>query len=183
MSNPKSVFSSKQTKRIVRSGLVAALYTAVCLALAPFSFGAVQIRVAEALCLLPVFGTEYLIGVTIGCFLSNLIGVSLGTTVALDVVFGTLATLLACICTWLLRNVRVFGLALPASLPPVLFNAVIIGLEISFLFTDGAVTGPIILFNMFSVGLGEIISCSILGVALVRLIERNDRLSALFMEG
>lgn len=183
MSNPKSFSSHAQIRRIARIGLVAALYTAVCLALAPFSFGAVQVRVAEALCLLPIFGTEYLVGVTIGCFLSNLIGVSLGTTVALDVVFGTLATLLACICTWMLRKVRIFGLALPASLPPVLFNAVIIGLEISFFFTDGAVTGPIILFNMFSVGLGEIISCSILGVALVRLIEKNDRLSALFMEG
>lgn len=169
--------------RIVRCALVAALYTVLCLVLAPLSFSSVQVRISEALCLLPVFGADYIVGVTVGCFLANLLGVSLGTTVAVDVVFGTLATLLACICTWLLRNIRIKGLALPASLPPVIFNAVIIGLEISFFFTDGAVTGPIILFNMFSVGLGEIISCCVLGVALVRLIERNSHLSALFIEG
>ena len=172
-----------RVQRIVRCGLVAALYAVLCLILAPLSFHAVQVRIAEALCLLPVFGADYIIGVTVGCFLANLLGVSLGTTLAVDVVFGTLATLLACIFTWLLRRFRIRGLALPASLPPVLCNAIIIGLEISFFFTDGAVTGPIILFNMLTVGLGEIISCCILGVLLVRLIETNDRLSALFMEG
>ena len=170
-------------RRVVRSGLIAALYTALCLAMAPLSFGPVQIRFAEALCLLPVFGTEYIVAVTLGCFLSNLLGLSMGTTIAADVLFGTAATLLACLFTRLLRRVRLGGLAIPAALPPVLFNAVIIGLEISFLFTDGAVTGPIILFNMFSVGLGEVISCCILGVALVHLIEHNRRLSDLFMEG
>lgn len=173
--------SHKQIMRIVRSGLIAALYTVLCLVLAPFSFHGVQVRIAEALCLLPIFGAEYIVGVVIGCFLSNLLGTFLGMTVAVDIFFGTLATLLACICTWLLRNVRICGLAIPASLPPVIFNAVIIGLEISFFFTDGLVTGPIILFNMFTVGLGEIISCCILGVLLVRLIERSDRLSALFI--
>ena len=110
-------------------------------------------------------------------------GLSLGTTIAADVLFGTAATLMACLVTRFLRGVRIRGLAIPASIPPVLFNAVIIGLEISFLFTDGAVTGPVIALNMLTVGLGEVISCCILGVALVHLIEHNSRLSRLFMEG
>mgnify|MGYP000547345148 CR=1 FL=1 len=96
----------------------------------PFSYGAVQVRVAEALCLLPVFGAEYIVGVTLGCFLANL----LGSTVV-DVVFGTLATLLACLVTYKLRDIRVKGLAIPASLPPVVFNMIIVGaFEITFLF-------------------------------------------------
>lgn len=158
-------------KRLVTCGLIAALYVVLCLALAPFSYGAVQVRVAEALCLLPVFGAEYIVAVTLGCFLANLFG-----STVLDVVFGTLATLLACLCTYRLRHLRVRGLALPASLPPVLFNAVIVGLEISLFFTDGPATLPVVLFNMVTVGLGEVISCSILGVGLVRLIEANPEL-------
>lgn len=103
-------------RRLVRCAVIAAVYVVVCLVLAPFSYGAVQVRVAEALCLLPVFGAEYIVGVTLGCFLANL----LGSTVV-DVVFGTLATLLACLVTYKLRDIRVKGLAIPASLPPVVF--------------------------------------------------------------
>ena len=109
-------------RRLVRCAVIAAVYVVVCLVLAPFSYGAVQVRVAEALCLLPVFGTEYIVGVTLGCFLANL----LGSTVV-DVVFGTLATLLACLVTYKLRDIRVKGLAIPASLPPVVFNMIIVG--------------------------------------------------------
>ena len=109
-------------RRLVRCAVIAAVYVVVCLVLAPFSYGAVQVRVAEALCLLPVFGAEYIVGVTLGCFLANL----LGSTVV-DVVFGTLATLLACLVTYKLRDIRVKGLAIPASLPPVVFNMIIVG--------------------------------------------------------
>ena len=115
----------------MRCAVIAAVYVVVCLVLAPFSYGAVQVRVAEALCLLPVFGAEYIVGVTLGCFLANL----LGSTVVVDVVFGTLATLLACLVTYKLRDIRVKGLAIPASLPPVAFNMIIVGaFEITFFF-------------------------------------------------
>lgn len=171
------------TARLVRCALIAAVYVALCLVLQPFSYGAIQVRVAEMLCLLPVFGAEYIVGVTLGCFLANLLGVSLGTTVAVDIVFGTLATLLACLCTYRLRRIRIRGLALPASLPPVVFNAVIVGAEITIFFTDGGFVWPVFCFNMLTVGLGEVISCCILGVALVKLIETNPRLKATFTEG
>ena len=90
---------------------MAALYVVLCMALQPLSYGAVQVRVAEALCLLPVFGAEYIAGVVLGCFLANL----LGSTIV-DVILGTLATLLACVVTYKLRNVRIGGLAIPAAL-------------------------------------------------------------------
>ena len=160
-------------RRLVRCAVIAAVYVVVCLVLAPFSYGAVQVRVAEALCLLPVFGAEYIVGVTLGCFLANL----LGSTVV-DVVFGTLATLLACLVTYKLRDIRVKGLAIPASLPPVVFNMIIVGaFEITFFFSDGAPTAMLAVFNAVTVGIGELISCTILGVALVKLIESNASLN------
>ena len=166
-------------RRLVRSAVIAAVYVVVCLVLAPFSYGAVQVRVAEALCLLPVFGAEYIVGVTLGCFLANL----LGSTVVVDVVFGTLATLLACLVTYKLRDIRVKGLAIPASLPPVVFNMIIVGaFEITFFFSDGAPTAMLAVFNAVTVGIGELISCTILGVALVKLIESNAGLNKIFTE-
>ena len=165
-------------RRLVRCAVIAAVYVVVCLVLVPFSYGAVQVRVAEALCLLPVFGAEYIVGVTLGCFLANL----LGSTVV-DVVFGTLATLLACLVTYKLRDIRVKGLAIPASLPPVVFNMIIVGaFEITFFFSDGAPTAMLAVFNAVTVGIGELISCTILGVALVKLIESNAGLNKIFTE-
>ena len=124
-------------RKLARCGMVAALYVVLCMALQPFSYGAVQVRVAEALCLLPVFGAEYIFGVVLGCFLANL----LGSTIV-DVIFGTLATLLACLVTYKLRNIR--------------FN------------------------NGISVGIGELISCTVLGVLLVRIIEASPAVRKVF---
>lgn len=162
---------------IVRCGLVAAIYVSLCLILQPLSFGAVQVRAAEVLVLLPVFGPEYIVGVTLGCFLANLVA-----SLPVDALFGTLATMLAGFATYAFRHFRNRWLCVIPALPPIIFNAVIVGLEISFYFGDGAAAVPAIALNMVSVGLGEVVSCLILGGALVRLIEKNRALKALFSD-
>ena len=167
-------------RKLARCAVVAALYVVLCMALQPFSYGAVQVRVAEALCLLPVFGAEYIVGVVLGCFLANL----LGSTIV-DVIFGTLATLLACVVTYKLRNVRFKGQAIVPSLPPVIFNAVIIGIEIAVMFPDPSSSAPLWLAcitNGISVGIGELISCTVLGVLLVKIVETNTSLRKVFLE-
>ena len=167
-------------RKLARCAVVAALYVVLCMALQPFSYGAVQVRVAEALCLLPVFGAAYIVGVVLGCFLANL----LGSTIV-DVIFGTLATLLACVVTYKLRNVRFKGLAIVPSLPPVIFNAVIIGIEIAVMFPDPSSSAPLWLAcitNGISVGIGELISCTVLGVLLVKIVETNTSLRKVFLE-
>ena len=99
------LFRKSTVRSMVRGAVVAALYTAISIVLAPISYGAVQLRVAEALTLLPVFGPEAVVGVTLGCLLTNILGSS-----PIDAVFGTLATLLAALLTYLLRNLRWRGL-------------------------------------------------------------------------
>ena len=175
---PAGTPAAFSARRLARCGMVAALYVVLCLALQPLSYGAVQVRVAEALCLLPVFGPEYIAAVTLGCFLANLLG-----SVWQDAVFGTLATFLACLVTRRLRKVRVRGLALPAAVPPVVFNALIVGPEIAFFFGTGPATLPVIMFNAASVALGEVLSCCVLGTALVALVERSAALRGLVQEG
>ncbi|MFQ8998185.1 QueT transporter family protein [Allofournierella massiliensis] len=166
------------TKRLVRAAMVAAIYVVLCLVLAPFSYGAVQVRLAEMLCLLPVFGAEYIVAVTLGCFLANLLGSTL-----VDVVFGTAATLVACLVTYAVRKVRVGGLAIPAAVPPIVSNAVIVGaLELTFFLPGVTGTAALAAWNALTVGIGEVVSCGILGVALVKLIESNTGLRRLFGE-
>lgn len=166
------------TKRLVRAAMVAAIYVVLCLVLAPFSYGAVQVRLAEMLCLLPVFGAEYIVAVTLGCFLANLLGSTL-----VDVVFGTAATLVACLVTYAVRKVRVGGLAIPAAVPPIVSNAVIVGaLELTFFLPGVTGTAALAAWNALTVGIGEVVSCGILGVALVKLIESNAGLRRLFVE-
>lgn len=166
------------TKRLVRAAMAAAIYVVLCLVLAPFSYGAVQVRLAEMLCLLPVFGAEYIVAVTLGCFLANLLGSTL-----VDVVFGTAATLVACLVTYAVRKVRVGGLAIPAAVPPIVSNAVIVGaLELTFFLPGVTGTAALAAWNALTVGIGEVVSCGILGVALVKLIESNTGLRRLFGE-
>ena len=165
------------TKKLVRCAVVAAIYAVLCLVLAPFSFGAIQVRVAEALGMLVVFGTEYDVGVTLGCFLANMIGTGFP-----DILFGTAATAIACVFMILLRKHRVKGLALAASIPPVVFNALIVGPEIAYYFSDTPFTLGLCLFNAVTVAVGEVISCCILGVALVRFIEKRPSLLKYFTE-
>lgn len=166
------------TKRLVRAAMVAAIYVVLCLVLAPFSYGAVQVRLAEILCLLPVFGAEYIVAVTLGCFLANLLGSTL-----VDVVFGTAATLVACLLTYAVRKMRVGGLAIPAAVPPIVSNAVIVGaLELTFFLPGVTGTAALAAWNALTVGIGEVVSCGILGVALVKLMESNAGLRRLFCE-
>mgnify|MGYP000036964721 FL=1 len=95
----------------------------------------------------------------------------------------TAATLIACLATYALRNVRWKGLAIPASFPPVIANALIVGaFEITVFFSDSAPTATMAVFNAVAVGVGEIISCCVLGVALVKLIESNESLNKIFAE-
>lgn len=167
----------KKTRTIVRAALIAAVYTAVALALAPLSFNSVQVRVSEALTMLPVLCPGAVAGVTIGCFFSNM-----ATGSAVDMLLGTLTTLLAALATRRLRHMRLRGLPLAAALPPILFNAVIVGAMLTVLyFPPGSPIG-VWAFNMFTVGVGQLISCGVLGVALVRGIESNPALLGFFTE-
>lgn len=164
-------------KKMVRAAVITAVYVVLCVVFAPISVGPMQVRVSEALTLLCIFGPEAIVGVTLGCFLSNAL-----LSMPLDMVIGTAATLLAGIVTYKLRDVRWKGLAIPASVPPVVFNAVIVGVELTILYTPAPRQTVVYLFNMLTVGAGQLISCSVLGVLLVWVIEKQPALKKMFVE-
>jgi uncharacterized membrane protein len=175
---------SKTTLRLAQGAVIAAAYTVLtCLAgLAGLAYGPVQFRFSEALTVLPVFAPAAVPGLTIGCLLANLFS---GYGIY-DLIFGTAATLLAAILTRAARNIRFRGVPVLAPLPPVILNALIVGLEITVV-ANGKLDVSLLhrfnwlvfLANAGSVGLGELVVCYALGLPLAAVIEKNRKLKAL----
>lgn len=166
----------KQNKiyKMAVAAMIAAMYAAVSLALAPISFGTVQMRIAEALTLLPIFDPVMILGVSLGCFVTNMVGFFTGADILgwLDIPFGTLATVIAAFFSYWLRNVRIKGLPVWSAIPPVLLNAVIIGAELTYLIA-GCFQWDIFAVQTISVGAGELISCFAFGLPLVWFLEKT----------
>ncbi len=147
-----------KAKSLTRAAAVAALYAAVTLVLAPISFGPMQLRVSEALTLLPCLFPEAIPGLFVGCFLANLVG-GYGL---IDAVVGGLATLAAAMLTYRLRGKRWL-----AALPPVLVNAVVIGLLLHFM-----ADAPLLL-TMLYIGAGQAAACYALGLPMLVALDRS----------
>ena len=153
------------TMYMVQAAIIAALYVAVNYAqeliLPTSSIGPVQFRVSEVLCTLAVFIPAAVPGLTVGCLLSNIVAVGV---LPLDMVLGTFATFLAAVCGYALKNVKLFSVPLLSMLMPVVFNGIIIGLEIEIFFIEGAFTFTGFLLQAGLVALGEFGVCIVLGI-------------------
>ena len=145
------------------AAIIAAVYAVLTLALPIPQYQGVQLRVAEALTVLPFLFPAATPGLVVGCFLANF----LGSPMAVDWIFGTLATLIACLLTRRAPNRWL------APLPPVLCNAVIVGAEIAFFYPlEGMGFWAAYAINAFTVGLGELIACYVLGSLLLAVLPR-----------
>ena len=161
--------SKSSVRSLVLSGVIAALYAALALVSTAtgLGFGTVQLRLSEALGLLPFLFPEAVPGLAVGCLVTNL----LSPYGAADLVFGTLATLLAAVLT---RRIRRRAL-LP--LPTILCNAVIVGALLGCVGAqEGGVFWTLFALNAFTVGLGEALVTYILGLPLLRWIEKTPAL-------
>lgn len=146
----------KKTKFLVQAAIIAAIYATLTIALMPFSYNIMQVRVSEALTILPFFTPAAIPGLFIGCIISNIMG-GLGL---LDIVIGSSATLLSAIVTYKIKK-RIL-----APLPPVVFNGIIIGVMLSYI-----LNAPI-LVSIGWVSLGQLIACYGLGYPLLRGLEK-----------
>lgn len=166
--------SNSSLHRLTLAGVIAALYTALTLILPIASFGAVQLRFSEILTILPVFTAEAIPGLALGCALANAIGMAMGANLAgaWDILVGTSATLLAAVCTYALRNVRFKGLPVLATLPPVLFNAVIVGGELCLVIFGELASAPLAL-TMTQVGIGQLVPCIVGGLILFKCLQKT----------
>lgn len=148
-------------KFVATSAVIAAAYVALSLVSAAFglAFGPVQFRVSEILCILPVFTPAAIPGLFVGCILTNLISFS-----PLDIIFGSLATLIAAVMTYFLRDVKIKGLPFLAFLPPIFVNAIIVGAEVAVFFMPDTAFFTAFAITGFQVFLGQTAVCLLLGI-------------------
>ena len=160
------------TRQIALNGIAAGLYAAVTILTASFSYGNVQFRLAEALCVLVCFEPSLTIGLTLGCLISNLFS----TVSALDIFVGTAATFIACVLTAGVRKV------LLVPLPSVLTNALLVGSMLSFLYMPEAEFWKGLLLMGGSVALGEAAVLYALGVPLYLFLRKSGLIETLLQK-
>ena len=151
---------TKNTKKLVTTALVAALYATVTLALGFISYGSIQFRLSEVMTLLPLISKEYILGLTLGCLLANILGPG-GVP---DIIFGTLATFISVYLVYLTGKYMKYkkSTVLVASLWPV-----IVGLELNIFF------GLPLLLSMIQVGFGQFVVITIIGVPLFKSVNNK----------
>lgn len=167
--------TKKSTRYIVQAAVIAALYATLTIlqnTLLPGSASmAVQFRVSEILTILAVFTPAAIPGLTIGCVIANIS--SLSSLGPYDLIFGSLASLIAALLMYLLRNVRWFSLPVLAALMPAIANGIIVGFEIEFFFVEGGFHFSDFLLQGGLVALGELGVLIILGLPLAKLIDKQ----------
>ena len=151
---------NKKVQFLVHSAMIGAIYVVLTILFQPFSFGQIQVRIAEALAILPVFTPAAIPGLFVGCLIGNI----LGGSILPDIIFGSLATLIGAIFTYLLREQSKYL----APLPPTLANTIIVPFILYYAY---GINLPIP-FMMLTVGIGEIISCGVLGMIVYAALEK-----------
>ena len=165
MKNPK-----EKLQYITTAAIIAAVYAALTYFGAFFglSYGPIQLRFSEVLTILPVFTPAAIPGLTIGCFIANI-----GSFNMIDMVFGTLATFLATVLTRILKDFKLKGIPFLAFFPPVIINALIIGLEIAIFFLPEGLSWYGFVISALQVGTGQLIVCYALGIPFYLTVKKT----------
>ena len=145
---------NKKVLFLTQAAMIAAIYVVLTIVFQPFSFGQIQVRIAEALTILPMFTPAAIPGLYIGCMIGNI----LGGSILPDIIWGSFATLIGAVFTYLLRKQSRYL----AILPPIISNTVIVPLVLRYAY---GIVLPIP-FMMLTVGIGEVISCGVLGIVI-----------------
>ena len=160
----------KQITLLIHGALIAAIYAAATYAISAIAYGPVQFRISEALTVFSVFTPAAVPGLTVGCILSN-ISSPYGVW---DIIFGSGATLLAAVSARALRRITFKGIPVLSILMPVVFNALIVGAEITFFFpSDGGASLSAFAVSALQIGLGELAVCLLGGIPLYIAISKT----------
>ncbi len=149
----------KKVLFLVHAAAIAAIYVVLTLVFAPFSFGEIQVRVSEALTILPYFTPAAIPGLFVGCLIGN----TVGGAIPIDIICGSLATLIGALITYRLRRHRML-----APVGPIAANTLIV----PFVLRYGYSVPLPIPFMMLTVGIGEVISCAVIGMIVLTALER-----------
>lgn len=154
--------NNKKTRFLCEAAMIAAIYVVLVVIFQAWSFGPIQFRIAEALTILPYFTPAAIPGLFIGCFISNVIGGAIWA----DIIFGSVATLIGAIGSYMLRKMK---WAVP--LPPIIANTLIVPWVLKY----GYGLPDAVPYMMLTVGIGEVIVCGIIGMVVLLALNRYKR--------
>lgn len=162
------------TRYIVTGAIIAAMYVALTMLSNFFglAYGPIQFRVSEVLSILPVFTPAAIPGLAVGCLISNLLSFN-----AVDLIFGTLATIIAALLSRSFRNIKLWNIPLLSFLPPIFVNAAIVGAEISIFFLEGNSFLAGFWVSALQVGVGQAAVCFLLGIPFYLAVKNKLKLS------
>ena len=152
---------NKRVQFMTHAAMIAAIYVVLTVLFAPFSFGEIQVRLSEALTVLPFFTSAAIPGLAIGCLIGN----TIGGAILPDIIFGSIATLTGASITYFLRNKGKYL----APLGPIIANTLIVPLILRYAY---GINLPIAVM-MLSVGIGELISCGVIGMILLSSLQKH----------
>ena len=164
---------SQRIRKIAIAGTVGALYAALTITLNIISYGPIQFRIAETLCILPYYAPYTAWGLFAGCIIANIM-----SPYPLDMIIGPIATLLAALCTMQIGKAKRKNTAqkIIACAPPVIINAIMIGALIAY-YTTGADEAekflPMFIINSLQVGLGEAAVMYAIGLPLMLYLPKT----------
>ena len=153
-------------KKIARMAIIAALYAVCTFIFAPISYGAIQFRISECLCVLAFFYFEGVIGLTVGCFIANIFGNG-----PLDLIFGTLATFIASLCAY--KTAKLIKGELVKFFVCALFPIVVNAIIVPFTFLVITQLKELYLISLLQVGVGQAVVILTLGLFLYFAINRR----------
>ena len=161
--------NKKKTVFVVKAAVIAAIYAGLTYLafLLGVAYAGIQFRFSEALTILAVFSPAAIPGLTVGCFLGNITS----PYGLVDIVCGTLATLVAAVLSYKTRNIKFKDLPLLSAIFPVIANAIIVGLEITLFMPEGFAFKAF-LISALQVGFGQLVVCYGLGIPLYKVIKR-----------
>lgn len=151
-------------KEAVVNAMIACVYVVLTLAIEPFAYGAIQMRISEVMVFLAFYNRKYIPGLVIGCFVANMFS----TMGVWDMIFGTLATLIVCIAMYQLKNLYL------GAIVGGLVNGIIVGIELTMVFHD-----PFYI-NFFYVFVGEVIAL-LIGAIIFKILEKNENFMKKFI--
>lgn len=159
----------KSTAYVAQAAVIAAVYAVLTYLLQPISFSGGQLRISEALTILPVLTPAAVPALTLGCFISNLSS-PFG---AVDVALGTAATLISAILTRYTGNIKIKGYPVVSAVFPVIFNSLAVGTSVAVMNSGGFTLG-VFAMNALTTALGEAIVCFVMGLPLYKVLEKTN---------
>jgi len=151
----------KNTKFLIQGAIIAAIYAVLTIAFAPISYGEIQVRISEALTILPFFTTAAIPGLFVGCLIANL----MSPVGFLDIIFGSLASLVAAYLSYKMPREWL------VPLPPVLVNGIVVGILLKYAY---GLPFPLLTLMLW-VTIGQTIACYGIGYPLLLILKRYGK--------